>query len=137
MEHAGVDVGGTKCLGVVVDGAGVVLREERLTTPYGAEALLDVLDMLAAALAPYDSFGVGAAGLVSYDGVWRAAPNVGGVWDFPIKHMLSQRLGHAVAVDNDATCATLAEWQVGAGVGVADIVLVNLGTGIGGGVVAD
>ena len=80
--RAGVDIGGTKCLGVVVDDAGAILREERLTTPAGADALLDVLDELAGALAPYDRFGVGAAGLVSIDGVWRAAPNVSGVWDF-------------------------------------------------------
>jgi glucokinase len=137
MERAGVDIGGTKCLGVVVDGAGAVVREDRLATPYGQEALLDVLTELAAALAPYETFGVGAAGLVSYEGIWRAAPNVGGVWDFSIKRRLSQRLGLDVAVDNDATCATLAEWQVGAAAGVADMVMVNLGTGIGGGMVAD
>jgi glucokinase len=134
--RAGVDIGGTKCLGVVVDDAGAILREERLTTPVGVEALLDVLEALAAALAPYDSFGVGAAGLVSIDGVWRAAPNVSGVWDFPIAERLAERLGHPVRVDNDATCATLAEWQAGAALGATDVVLVTLGTGIGGGIVA-
>ena len=136
MLRAGVDIGGTKCLGVVVDDAGAILREERLTTPAGAEALLDVLDGLAGALAPYDRFGVGAAGLVSIDGVWRAAPNVSGVWDFPIAERLADRLGHPVQVDNDATCATLAEWQAGAALGASDVVLVTLGTGIGGGIVA-
>jgi glucokinase len=134
--RAGVDIGGTKCLGVVVDGAGAVLREERLITPAGTAALLDTLDVLALALAPYDTFGVGAAGLVSRDGVWRAAPNVADVWDFPIAEHLAERLGHPVHVDNDATCATLAEWQAGAALGASDVVLVTLGTGIGGGIVS-
>ena len=120
----------------MVDDAGAVLREARLSTPAGTDALLDVLDAVALALAPYDSFGVGAAGLVSTDGVWRAAPNVTGVWDFPLEARLTARLGHPVAVDNDATCATLAEWQAGAAFGASDVVLVTLGTGIGGGIVS-
>jgi glucokinase len=136
LLRAGVDIGGTKCLGVVVDDAGAVLREERLSTPAGADALLDVLDAVAVVLSPYDSFGVGAAGLVSIDGVWRAAPNVTGVWDFPVGARLAARLGHPVAVDNDATCAALAEWQAGAAFGASDVVLVTLGTGIGGGIVS-
>ena len=136
MRRAGVDIGGTKCLGVLVDPAGVVLEEARRPTPEGHEALLDVVLDLADALGPIDSLGVGAAGLVERDGVWRAAPNVRGVSDFPLRALLSQRLGLDVAVDNDATCATLAEWQVGAAEGAADVVLVTLGTGIGGGFVS-
>src|SRR3954470_24749096 len=101
MRRAGVDIGGTKCLGVVVDAGGALLQEDRLPTPDGPAALLDRLSQLASALAPFDTFGVGAAGLVSSDGVWRAAPNVGGVWDFAIKQELSERLGRPVAVDND------------------------------------
>ena len=42
----------------------------------------------------------------------------------------------ASAVSNDATCAALAEWRVGAGRGIDDLVVVTLGTGLGGGVVA-
>ena len=48
---------------------------------------------------------------------------------------MSDAFGLAVAVDNDATCAALAEWQHGAARGFDDVVLVTLGTGIGGGVV--
>ena len=104
----------------------------------GPTPLLDALDDLAAgARARSTRFGVGAAGLVSTDGVWRAAPNVAGVWDFPIGDALAARLGHPVHVDNDATCATLAEWQAGAALGASDVVLVTLGTGIGGGIVSD
>jgi glucokinase len=137
LRRAGVDIGGTKSLGVVIDGAGAVIQESRLPTPAGADAVLDMLLQLAADLQPYDSFGVGAAGLVDRDGVWRAAPNVTGVVEFPIADDLAVRLGHPVRVDNDATCATFAEWQVGAAMGATDVVMVSLGTGIGGGCVAD
>ena len=83
------------------------------------------------------SVGVGVPGLVTRRGVLRAAPNLDGVADFPISELLSERLGSRVHVDNDATCATLAEWRLGAGVGTRDMMLVTLGTGIGGGVVAN
>jgi glucokinase len=134
---AGVDIGGTKCLGVVLDDAGRVVREERAATPKGPDAVLDVVDDLAARLRPYDSLGVGAAGLVTRQGLWRAAPNVAGIWDFPVAERLEARLGHSVQVDNDATCAVLAEWRHGAGAGATDVVLATLGTGIGGGIVSD
>ncbi len=134
---AGIDIGGTKCLGVVLDPSGAVVREDRLPTPRGADALIDVLGELAGVLAPYDTLGVGAAGLVTHDGIWRAAPNVVGIADLPIGRRLGARVGHHVHVDNDATCATLAEWRQGAAVGASDVVLVTLGTGIGGGLVVN
>ena len=50
---------------------------------------------------------------------------------------LSERLERTVKVTNDASCAALAEWRVGAGRGVDDLIMITLGTGIGGGVIAD
>jgi glucokinase len=134
---AGIDVGGTKCLGVVIDGAAAVVREERMATPRGAEALVDVLGELVGALGPFDTLGIGVAGLVTRQGIWRAAPNVVGIRDVPIGARLAERIGRPVHVDNDATCATLAEWRRGAAVGATDVVLVTLGTGIGGGLVSE
>jgi glucokinase len=134
---AGNDIGGTKCLGVVLDGSGAVVREDRLPTPRGADALVDVLSELAGVLMPYDTLGIGAAGLVTRDGIWRAAPNVVGIADLAIGARVAERLGHSVYVDNDATCATLAEWRLGAAQGASDVVLVTLGTGIGGGLVVN
>jgi glucokinase len=134
---AGVDIGGTKCLGVVLDDAGHIVREERAATPKGPDAVLDIVEELADRLRPYDSLGLGAAGLVTRRGLWRAAPNVVGIWDFPVAERLEARLGHSVHVDNDATCAVLAEWRHGAAVGATDVVLATLGTGIGGGIVSD
>jgi glucokinase len=135
----GIDVGGTKAQGVALDGDGTVVATAQRPTPRGDGSLvplLDVLVELAVDLGHRGSLGVGVPGLVSRDGVLRAAPNLDGVADFDVGDLLSDRMGFPVAVDNDATCATLAEWQLGAAAGANDVVLVTLGTGIGGGLVA-
>ena len=120
---------------------GSVVVEERTPTPKGADNLCDtvaaVVEALAAnAGAPIGAVGVGAPGLVDRDGVLRAAPNLIGVAEMPIRDMLVERLGVPVTVDNDATCATEAEWRHGAATGASDALLITLGTGIGGGVVS-
>jgi glucokinase len=118
---------------VVVDGT--VVREQRRPTPTGAGPLVDALVELTGALAPFDSVGVGVAGLVTRDGIWRTAPNVAGVSDLAVGGALAARLGRPVTVDNDATCATLAEWRLGAAAGCDEAVVVTLGTGTGAGIV--
>ncbi len=133
---AGIDVGGTKCLGIVIDESGDVLAEHRLASPHDPDRLLDTLTELAQRLAPYDSLGVGLPGLVTRSGVLRAAPNLGLSDDLAVGERLAGRLGHPVRIDNDATCATEAEWLLGAGRGERELLLVTLGTGIGGGIVA-
>ena len=138
-RRVGIDVGGTKAQAVVIDPSGDVIDTAQRPTPRGApslDALIDVLIALADEVGHEGSVGVGVPGLVTRTGVLRAAPNLDGVADFTVSELLSDRLGSAVYVDNDATCATVAEWLLGAGVGTNDMMLVTLGTGIGGGVVA-
>jgi len=134
---AGIDIGGTKCLGVVIDAEGEVVREGRRPTPKGPDAIVEALAELAEELHPWDELGIGAAGLVTLDGVVRAAPNLPGVFGLALRARLEVRLGRTVAVDNDATCAMLAEWRLGAARGAANAVIVTLGTGIGGGLLVD
>lgn len=134
---AGIDVGGTKYLGVVLDGEGAVVREERWPTPRGGDAIVEALAELAEALQPWDTLGIGIAGLVTRGGVLRAAPNLSGVRELRVGERLSAAVGRTVSVDNDATCAAAAEWLHGAARGTRDAVLVTLGTGIGGGQVID
>jgi glucokinase len=135
-RRIGIDVGGTKCLGVVLDESGAVTEEQRRPTPRGNEAFVDTLAELAGALGVTNSLGIGVPGLVSRSGVIKASPNLSDISDFAVGEMLSERLGFAVHVDNDATCAAAAEWQFGAGRGTTDMIMVTLGTGIGGGVIA-
>lgn len=135
-RRLGIDVGGTKCLGVILDHAGAVIDEQRLATPASPKQLIDTVTKLANAMRPWASVGVGMPGLVTREGMLRAAPNLVGVVDLPVADLLADRLGRAVEVDNDATCAAVAEWKVGAARGIDEFVMVTLGTGIGGGLVS-
>ncbi|HEX8771180.1 MAG TPA: ROK family protein, partial [Acidimicrobiales bacterium] len=138
----GIDLGGTKCLGVAVAEEEVV-AELRLPTPPGADAVLATLVELVAGLrsrcAPdgdVTSIGVGVPGLVDRAGVLQVAPNLVGVTGLQVRTELQRVFGQTVAVDNDATCAVWSEHKMGAARGLSDVVLVTLGTGIGGGIVA-
>jgi len=134
----GVDLGGTKCLAVALEG-GQVVEERRVATPAGNAAVLDALALVAADMldrGPVVGVGVGAPGLVDRAGVLRFAPNLTDVADLAIGADLSARLGVPVRVDNDATCAVWGERQIGAARGYDEVILVTLGTGIGGGIVS-
>ncbi len=137
----GIDVGGTKCLGVVLDDTHKVISSVRQPTP-SAHELVDVLCDIVSELSTSQvdvanfSVGVGLPGLVTFDGVFRASPHISGVVDLSVAQLMSQRLHVAVRVDNDATAAAYAEWQLGAARDVNDALIVTLGTGIGGGVIA-
>lgn len=135
-RRAGIDVGGTKCLAVVIDDEARVIAEHLLPTPKGPDSILDTITALVGVLGPIHSLGVGLPGLVTREGVLRAAPNLVDIANFRVGSLLSDRLGMTVHVENDGTCAAVAEWQVGAARGVRDLVMVTLGTGIGGGIVA-
>jgi glucokinase len=134
-RRAGIDVGGTKCLGVVWQN-GQVLHEVRRDTPEGADEIIDALVSIVRELGDVESVGVGVPGLVTRQGVLRAAPNLVDIADFAVGPLLRDVLHCDVAVENDATCAAVAEWSVGAAQGVDDVVVVTLGTGIGGGLVS-
>lgn len=138
---AGIDVGGTKCLGLVIDATGGDIdaiggrdapRPVRHPTP-DAPRLVDALVALAGELGEFDSIGVGVPGLITLDGVMRASPNIPDSFDVPVGPELSRQLGRPVHVDNDANLAALAEWRHGAGRGSRNMWMVTLGTGIGGG----
>jgi glucokinase len=136
-RRIGIDVGGTKCLGVVLDDEGNVVAEERRPTPKETDELVSRLCELSELLGPAESLGVGVPGLVTRQGMLRAAPHIASVGDLPLRDLLLERVGDmAVVIDNDATCALLAETTVGVAQGARDAVLVTLGTGIGGGVLA-
>jgi polyphosphate glucokinase len=129
----GLDIGGTKVLGVLLGDDGTVLREERLASPHtGLDALVatgaSIVEQLEVPGAPV---GVGAAGLVDRDGNLAYAPNLPNVRRAPLRDALAHATGRAVTVDNDASVATRGEVTYGAAMGKRDVLLVTLGTGIG------
>lgn len=138
-RRIGIDVGGTKTQGVALGPDGAVVATAHRATPRGAGSvplLVDALASIARELGGDGPVGVGVPGLVTAEGVLRAAPNLDGVADFAVGPLLAERLGLPVAVESDATCALIAEWQLGVAIGVDDVMMATLGTGIGGGVVA-
>lgn len=136
----GLDMGGTKCLGVLLDPSGVVRSRRLIPTPGGADNVVAALASTAQALRnespePVRAVGCGVPGLIAEAGVLRYAPHLPGVFDLPLGELLTQRLHLPVTVDNDNTCATWAEYEIG---GDGDPLLyVGIGTGIGGGFVID
>lgn len=136
MSWLGLDVGGTKVLAVAVDDAGATIGSARAATRHGADRLIADLAELIGSFGGLAGIGVGIAGLVDRGGRLRVGPNLPGIVDLGLAEQLAGRTGLPVAVENDATCATWAEVQRGAARGARDAVLVTLGTGIGGGVVA-
>lgn len=135
----GVDVGGTKIAGGVVDDEGNVLARGRRESPAtDSEAIEDAIEDLVDALRGehrIEGVGVGAAGFVD---VARStvlfAPNL--AWrDEHLKRDLEARLKIPVVVENDANAAAWGEFTFGAGADVDDFMLVTVGTGVGGGIV--
>ena len=138
----GVDAGGTKVAGLLVDvGAGGVILDRRVveTPAEDAEAstrtIVAVARDLMGGRSDVRAVGVGAAGMVDLNGVMRFAPNV--AWrEFPLRERVERGVGVRTLVDNDANAAAWGEFLFGAGREVADMLLVTVGTGIGGGIVS-
>ncbi len=139
-EAIGLDVGGTKINAFRVARDGTIVERSSAPTPADDEdATLSAMVELATSLKTPDvlAVGVGAAGLVdAAEGVLRFAPNL--AWrDLPIARRMREALGLPCQVDNDASMAAYGEFRFGAGRGYRHLLLVTVGTGIGGGIVAD
>jgi glucokinase len=137
----GIDVGGTKIAGGVVDDHGTMLatarRESPATDTHAIEVSIEDLVEELRADFQVETVGVGAAGFVdSRRSTVLFAPNL--AWrDEPLRADLEKRIGLPVVVENDANAAAWGEFTFGAGEDVADSLLVTVGTGIGGGIVLD
>jgi glucokinase len=139
-----VDLGGTKIHAAVVSPEGVVISEHRLPTDVegGPTKVVDdvvraIRDELDADLSVINAVGVGLAGQIdTQTGVVRSSPNL--KWtDFPFGERFQQALGFPVMVENDVTTAAWGEWRHGAGRGMDDLLVLYVGTGVGGGIVSD
>lgn len=153
MPVVGVDLGGTKILAAVVDPAGQVLgqskrktlpaRTEVINPPVIADRIAQTVQeaLTAAGLeqSQIKAVGASAPGPVNVNTGWVArAANLPG-WEagYDLGPQLSKRLRLPVAVDNDVNLGTLGEAMYGAGRGIADVIGIFVGTGIGGGIFLD
>jgi glucokinase len=138
----GVDVGGTKVLGGVVNQDGAVLKTARRDTPReGGAALTQAIADVAKELMvdfSVDSVGVSAAGFVSSDRkTMLATPNIAGWNGLDLDSQLTQLIGLPVVIENDANAAAWGEARFGAGRGKEHMLMLTVGTGIGGGIVVN
>ncbi|MEY4276211.1 MAG: hypothetical protein RIS26_674 [Actinomycetota bacterium] len=141
MHAIGIDIGGTKIAGALVDENGVIVREARVPTPaHDPDAIADAVVSLINELG--EGVEVAAAGVAAagYVDAARAnivyAPNLS--WrNEPFKQKLESRLTIPVFIDNDANAAGWAEYRFGAGRGYQHMVMLTIGTGVGGAIITD
>ena len=141
MYAIGIDIGGTKIAGALVAADGSIIRDSRVPTPAHdpnaiAEAVVGLVNELAEGV-QVEGVGVAAAGFIDAD---RAkivyAPNLS--WrNEPFKEKLQAKISTPVFIDNDANAAGWAEFRFGAGRGYKHMVMLTIGTGVGGAVVVD
>ncbi len=146
----GLDIGGTKCavLLATVDG-GIHLKDklrfatcsERGFEPVYAQltaAMEEILQKNGLSYADVNAIGVSCGGpLDSRRGVVLCPPNLPGWVNIPLKALLEERCGVPVYLQNDANVCALVEWKLGAGRGCSDMIFLTMGTGMGGGVIAE
>jgi glucokinase len=138
----GVDLGGTKVNVTLVDAKGHLLHahhslihDSKEPNRVIADLFAGVDDCLNQTGLEAEALGVGVAAQVDWNGIVHASPNLG--WkNFPLKKELENQFSLPVLVTNDVRAATWGEWQYGAGKGVNDLVVLFVGTGIGGGVIS-
>jgi glucokinase len=138
----GVDVGGTKVLGGVVDATGKVLATSRRDTPReGGIELTKTIAAVALELMQDHSItavGVSAAGFVSSDRkTMLATPNIADWNGVQLDLELTKLIGLPVVIENDANAAAWGEAKFGAGRNQAHMMMLTIGTGVGGGIVVN
>jgi len=136
----GIDIGGTKVLGGVVDQTGAVIRRARRDTPTeGGVALTQAIADVALELMneeEIESVGVSVAAFISADRkTILATPNIKDWNGVNLDNELTTRIGLPVVIENDANSAAWGEFKFGAARGKESILMLTVGTGIGGGIV--
>lgn len=138
----GIDIGGTKVLGGVVDENGKILATQRVPTPKegGAALTKTIADVANHLLKDHDvvALGVSAAGLISSDReTILATGNISGWNGVNLKEELNKFVDLPIFIENDANSAAWGESRYGAGVGEDHMLILTIGTGVGGGAIID
>jgi glucokinase len=141
----GLDLGGTNLRAAAIDSSGKILDKISGATHLSAGREAVLADMVASIRTLRDRFGVsqlagvgmGVAGfMIMEKGIIADSPNLPGFTNFALRDEIERDLGAPVILENDANAAALGEKWMGAGRDVNDLVLLTLGTGIGGGIIS-
>jgi len=140
----GLDIGGTNIRGALVDKSGDTSNWFEGKTPKKGdreevlEAIFEVLENVKKDEKDIPGIGLGIAGLVSHDkGIIMASPNINFGKNEPLKSIIEERYNLPVEIDNDSNLAGYGEAYFGAGQGTSLMIMMTLGTGLGGGIILD
>jgi glucokinase len=143
----GIDLGGTNIAAGLVDGSFAIIAKESVKTPKGADAVAAAMDELARSLcgksgvdlSAVESAGIGSPGSIDSGAGMVVFSNNLDFHNVPLASMLEGKLGIPVRIGNDANAAALGEAHAGAGrlINGGSMLMITLGTGVGGGLILD
>lgn len=142
----GVDLGGTNLRVAAIDADGHVLDRVSIPVAYDrgpehvVDNIVDVIHKVRSRIASdgLHGVGIGVPGFIDIDaGVVVGTANLPGFEGFPVRDEIQRHLGTSIILENDANAAALGEKWMGAGKDVGNLILLTLGTGIGGGIIID
>jgi len=139
----GIDIGGTNLRGAVVDPKGKILKRYSLSSEanVGIDNLINnLIDLINNLRADFKitGIGIGIPGILdSKKGIITQAPNIKNAANYPIKNALQNKIKPTlpILIENDANCAALGEYRFGAGKNLNTLIMITLGTGVGGGII--
>jgi len=139
VNALGIDIGGTTIAGALVDAGGAILESSaRPTTATRPEGIIEAVADLVAELDPEGSAGTVGVAVAAFLDRTRSnvffSPNISWV-DFPLRQALTEALSRPVRIENDANAAGWGEFRFGAGRGAQSLMMLTMGTGVGGALV--
>lgn len=141
MYSIGIDIGGTKIAGALVNDLGEIIDQTQVPSPaQSAQAMEDAIVSLIQELSagnPVKAAGVAAAGFIdAAQSTVYYAPNI--AWrNEPLKDKLEARIDLPIVIENDANAAGWAEYRFGAGKSFTHMTMLTIGTGVGGAIIAN
>ena len=142
LHAIGIDIGGTKMAGALVDDAGTVVNELKIPSPIDdSDQMIEAISSLISTLGEGQqvmAVGVAAAGFMSADReVMYHSPNIAAWRNEPLKRRIETKTNLPVLLENDANAAGWAEFRFGAGAGSKSMIMLTIGTGVGGAIISN
>jgi glucokinase len=146
MRYAiGIDLGGTKIAGAIVDENGTIMAQEQAQTSAASGKLVilhhfdriitDLIDIAKKKKLRLEGIGIGVPGTFDEKGTLRKLPNVQPLEGFNMRGHCAEKHKFKTFLENDARCFAIAEFTIGAGMGSENMIGVIMGTGIGSGII--